>query len=43
MDVAKDQGHVYGRNEIGEEGWFPATHVELMSESPGDQHAVGAE
>ena len=42
VDVAEDQGYVYGRNEIGEEGWFPATHVELMSESPVDQHAVDA-
>ena len=30
LDVPEDQGYVYGRNEMGEEGWFPIEHVEFV-------------
>ena len=40
LDVAEDQGYSYGRNELGEEGWFPMTFVDLASEGPSNTNAV---
>ena len=38
-DVAENQGYSFGRTETEEEGWFPTTFVEMVSELPTDSHA----